>query len=129
MKRNIEIWIAVWKDRLQSPKLIIISVGLTAFLIFGTLNETPAGPVCEIIARVETFGVTQSFGGSGIYLVCILDNGKRVNVYLRNPFNEPALNIQKGQMVKLKESSRLLSDGKIYHFVSSIHPEVNTQVK
>ena len=102
-------------------------MGVLAFFIFATINKTPAGPSSEIVARVESYSVAHSgVTGSTIYLVCILDNGVRVNVFLSN--HEPALNVQKGQMVKLRESSRLLTSGKKYQFISYVHPKGNTQV-
>ena len=120
-----KIRIAIWKERLPSAKGIMIAVVLVAVLAFAILHKTPVGPTREIVAQVEAIGVTHDYIGSRTYLVCILDNGQQVRVSLNNQ----APLIQKGQMVKLRESSRFLTSGKTYQFVYSSYPKVNTQAK
>ena len=123
-----EIRTAIWKERLPSVKGTLVVVALVSFIVFLILYITPVGPTREIAAQVETIGVRHDETGSEVYLVCILDNGNRVNVFNKS-FNKPVRLVQKGQMVKLRELSYLLFGRKTYQFVSFDYPKVDTQVK
>lgn len=69
--------------------------------------------VQEVRAHVEAVGVTHGATGSGKYLVCILENGQRVNVFLGHSL----LYVSKGKRVTLCESSHAFSSRKTYDFV------------
>lgn len=98
-----KVRIAIWMTCLPSAKGALIGILLVGVFAFAILHKTPIGPTKEVVAQVEAIGVTHGATGGGRYIVCILDDGEQTRVFLDNP----APLIQKGQTVKLRESSRL----------------------
>jgi hypothetical protein len=115
MTNDNKIRVAIWKMQLPSVKSVLIGILLLAAFAFAILHKIPMGPTKKVTAQVEAIGVTHGATGSGRYLICVLDSGRKVKVFL----DEKAPLIQQGEIVKLREYT--LSFGrKSYQLSSSL---------
>jgi hypothetical protein len=108
-----KIRVAIWKTLLPSAKSVLIGILLLTAIAFAILHKIPMGPTKEVIAQVEAIGVTHGATGGGRYLICVLDSGSKIKVFLDN--QDPL--IQQGKMVKLREYTRFWGR-KTYQFSS-----------
>ncbi len=114
-----KVRIIIWRIRLALANGGPIGILLVAAIAFSVLHKVPVGPTREIVAQVNAIGVTHGPTGGGRYLVCTIDSGVQVRVFL----DAAAPLIQKGQMVKLSMSSHWLLGGKTYKLLNIDMPD------
>ncbi len=107
-KQNVEKAIRQYQATQIGKKLLVATVACIALGVIIILPKIPIGSATQVSAEVVSIGHTQSPTGTGIRLVCKLNNEKQVHVFLDNPSTA----IKIGSQVTLAESSYLIGDNK-----------------
>ena len=111
-KQKIEA--AIWKERFKQLKLFA-ALGFVFLSILSGIYffHLESGESYEVAAKVQSIGGSQGYDGSSGYLVCKLDNGGIVTVFVETPSL-----VKVGDQVVLKASEKFIKFlGNEYTFV------------
>lgn len=104
----------IWGQRKKKIKILaLLTVVFSLFCVFFVLPQLTTGDGKEEFAYVESVGFSHGANGGSVYLVCRLENGKTVRVFI---YDNQA--VKEGDQVVLRGDERLIGIGeKRYSFL------------